>query len=269
MNPAVTIQSDLCTGCGLCVQDCTFKHLTLRDGKAAPVPTTHCSECGHCFAICPQGAVQMAGTSDSGILAVDSVDRIAPDTLLDNLKIRRSIRCFRPDPVDREDIRRIIEAGRFTPTGSNRQQNRYLVVENPTETIEPDGLKAFQELLDREKASGNNALAQRFSYLELTPGSFFHYAPAVILVISTDPVDAALASTSMELMAEAMGYGVLYVGLYTRAVKHSSELRRDLGIREGEDLVTVLAVGKTDLRYQRSVPRKPADITWAGDRQTE
>lgn len=41
---------------------------------------------------------------------------------------------------------------------------------------------------------------------------FFKNAPAAIVVVSKDEINASLAASNMELMAEALGLGVLYSG---------------------------------------------------------
>lgn len=50
----VYIDEGLCTGCGACVHDCIQHNLVLENGKAHPI--TECMKCGHCVAICPEGA---------------------------------------------------------------------------------------------------------------------------------------------------------------------------------------------------------------------
>ncbi|WP_415718599.1 nitroreductase family protein [Maridesulfovibrio sp.] len=48
--------------------------------------------------------------------------------VLDALRGRRSIRKFTNDPVDREDIATILDAGRWAPSGLNNQPYRFLVI---------------------------------------------------------------------------------------------------------------------------------------------
>lgn len=45
-----------------------------------------------------------------------------------------------------ENIERIVEAGRFTPTGSNRQNVRYVIIEKDIPFFENEALKSYKKL---------------------------------------------------------------------------------------------------------------------------
>lgn len=75
-------------------------------------------------------------------------------------------------------------------------------------------------------------------------------------------VDASLASASMELMAEAMGLGTLYVGLFAVAAKLNKRIRYELALAKKEKVVVCLARGYPNVKYIRTVPRKKAGVEW-------
>jgi len=52
-----------------------------------------------------------------------------PASLFDLLKNRRSIRKYTEEPVTREELTAILEAGRWAPSGLNNQPCRFLVVQ--------------------------------------------------------------------------------------------------------------------------------------------
>ena len=49
--------------------------------------------------------------------------------LSEAIKGRRSVRRFRPDPVQRDVIERILELAQWAPSAMNRQDWRFIVVE--------------------------------------------------------------------------------------------------------------------------------------------
>jgi nitroreductase len=53
------------------------------------------------------------------------------DEFLELIKARRSTRRFKPDPVPDEYVDRIIEAGRWAPSGFNQQPWEFVVVRDP------------------------------------------------------------------------------------------------------------------------------------------
>lgn len=123
----VHIDNELCIGCGLCVADCFPKNIVIEDKKAKAV--FNCMECGHCVAVCPQNAVSIEGY-EMGEVEESTLESAAldPDLLLKAIKGRRSIRRFVQKPVEDKKLMNIIEAGRFTPTGSNLQGTSYVIV---------------------------------------------------------------------------------------------------------------------------------------------
>ncbi|MFC1847530.1 ATP-binding protein [Chloroflexota bacterium] len=53
----VTINEDLCNGCGECVPSCVEGALQIVDGKAKLISEIYCDGLGACLGECPQGAI--------------------------------------------------------------------------------------------------------------------------------------------------------------------------------------------------------------------
>lgn len=263
MNSTVKINIEKCIGCGLCCKDCPHHVLVLQNGKVTMM-ADKCLECGHCVAICPKDAFTMSGYDMNEVKTYDkSIFGIDDDILLNTIQFRRSVRHYQDRQIEKEVIKKIIEAGRFTPTGSNKQRIRYIVAQNNIPVFENEALKIFRKLKRLLKiVSKFVKLPYDVSGYKLEPGFFFHGAPTVLFIISDDDVDASLASMSIELMAEAMGLGTLYVGFFAVATKLSRRIRKELGLAKKEKVVTCLAMGYPDVKYMRTVPRKKAEIEW-------
>ena len=69
---------------------------------------------------------------------------------------RRSTRIYGKESVERDKTEKIIEAGRFAPTGGNRQPIRYVVVHTP-EKVEMIRKMTFETLVE-EAARIDNAV---------------------------------------------------------------------------------------------------------------
>jgi len=263
MESAIKIQidRDKCTGCGQCAADCLRRVIEIQDQKARML-SDECLKCGHCLAICPVNAVRMDGVEDTILEKNESVKTLDAGSLQAHLKLRRSVRQYRQTPVEREKLEKIIEAGRLTPSGSNAQNVRYIVVQNGIDELEDEVIAQYREFNKQAETSGPDPARLNISENRLKRGFLFYNAPALILVVSENSVNACLAAMSMELMAESLGLGTVYVGLFARPASQNESLRRSLGIAEKEDIVVCLTVGYPAVTYLRSAPKKPANIVW-------
>ncbi|MFC1895223.1 nitroreductase family protein, partial [Thermodesulfobacteriota bacterium] len=126
------IDGDLCTLCGACVEICV-RHVLKMDGETVEAAEpTHCILCGHCSAVCPVDAIRVPGVvREEFVDAPKPHDLPSPQQLMGLMRSRRSVRKFLRKPVERDLIEKVIEAGRFAPTGGNRQPIRYAVVHTP------------------------------------------------------------------------------------------------------------------------------------------
>ena len=66
----------------------------------------------------------------------------------------------------------------------------------------------------------------------------------------------------MELVANSLGIGMVYVGYFVALVAQSPRLRQWIGLQETDRVVTCLSMGYPAVRYLRSVPRKPLQARW-------
>ena len=251
---SVSIDSEKCTGCGLCISDCQRRDLKIENNKAVPLNNA-CFLCGHCVAICPENAVILNGLNDEPCEIPTGPPFLDEKSLMAHLRFRRSIRHYKNTPVEKDKLEKIIEAGRLTPTASNMQNVRYMVIQNGINEIEDTVIAQYKNPVGF--SSVYSFPPDRFKR-----GFLFYDAPAIILVISPREINACLAAANMELMAEALGLGVVYVGLFTAPANVNRELRASLGIAEGENIFACLALGYPAVTYKRSAPRKTANVIW-------
>ena len=249
----VLVNQSRCIGCGLCVSDCPTSAIRLVDGKAVAT-MQGCIRCGHCQAICPQNAVSLSGFAEAP-------EEITPEMhvdaakLLGQLKARRSIRQFSQREIALALIDQIIEAGRYTPTGTNSQNVSFAVLREHLSDYEAPAIRIFQRLkraIDLVYSGTRN--------IQIDDHFLFKNAKAVIVIKSADLVNGALAASSMELMAQSLGLGVFYSGFFTMVVRLSGKLKRRLQVRRGDKVVTTLVLGYPAVKYQRTAQRETPDV---------
>ncbi len=263
----IQIDQERCIGCGRCVEDCFPQEIELVNGKA--VPREHrCIECGHCIAVCPADAVRLTGYSMEEVTDLgDLHQEIDPEAYLNHLKARRSIRQFTEQPVSDRDIDQILQAGRYSPTGGNRQNVTYYVSRKNLSTFRECVYEQLRKLGEAQQASG--APSSGYWKLWLTmydafrkdgTDRLFFDAGTVIVVSSDSPQSACIAAAHMETMVYSLGLGMLYSGFIAAAVAASPELKERVCRKPGYEPYAVLVIGHPKVRYVRTVPRKPADV---------
>ena len=264
----VEIIEEKCIGCGLCGQECPTKNLVVEDGKATVRGI--CMECGHCFAVCPANAVCISDYPSDGIVEFgDEMPYVNGDDFLRFIKSRRSIRNYKEKPISKDTWVKVLEAGRFTATGANIQDVKYVVVQEGLETVKKYVWSGFSAMIDQmKKLQGEtNPFVQKLQAMNNTYLSFpqndplFFNAPSLLVITSGSPLNGGLAASNIELMAHAEGLGALFSGFIQRGLAASDEACGYLGVNKTE-ICACMMMGYPDVKYQRSVPRKATDIQW-------
>ncbi len=144
--------------------------------------------------------------------------------VIEAIKARRSVRSYQERAVESEKIEQILEAARLAPSAHNRQNWKFVVVQD---------------------AGTRQALAKACN-----DQAFIGQAPVVIGACSTDPervmasgqptsaVDLAIAVDHMSLAAVELGLGSCWIGAFD-----APAVGKVLGVPDGAVVVHVLPLG--------------------------
>lgn len=272
--PNVIINKETCIGCGLCVKECSRHAIFLVNDKA-DVQLSLCNECSHCFAVCPNRSVSMPPYDEDEIMEYDGSKSILdPDDFLYFQKFRRSIRNFKDKEVEKEKLNQIIEAGRYSPTASNRQLNRYIVIGDRIDEVKEMVMKTLYDFANDSSYQATGGVDYRQTWLKMYDefkekkiDRLFYNAPQIIVIVSEDKggfadVNGGIAASRMELQANSLGLGVCYIGFFKRAISSNSKLRELIGMKDNEEFVVSFIIGYPNVKYRRTVIRKPADVRY-------
>ena len=123
----LTVNQDKCLRCGICVECCPSCILSMGENGPECNFDRGCMSCGQCVAICPVGALDNKYTPLEKQRPV-TMPVLDSATAYEFLRMRRSVRNFKPQPPTDEEITRLLDIARYAPTAGNSQGMYYIVI---------------------------------------------------------------------------------------------------------------------------------------------
>ncbi|MDD5627767.1 MAG: nitroreductase family protein [Elusimicrobia bacterium] len=290
MDERIRIDAARCTSCGLCVKVCFPNYGTGPDGKVMTRPELFCAACGHCLAVCPADAISHPRVQSAACTPLREADRPSYEQYLGFLRMRRSRREFKDQPVPREVIAKLLAAGAQAPNGLNRQNVHYTVITDRAVLKElsarvtagmgrlaallrnPAGrffFRLFQPRVYRE-LEFFLPLLEQVSAGKLSGRDLVCYdAPCAILVHTAAAdlcgcEDAVYAAANIQYAAETLGLGTCVVGFITNPVNEDKALRALVRLPAGHRVQTSLVVGYPQFRYAKAPPKAEPQADYVG-----
>lgn len=290
----ISIDESRCTQCGLCIPVCVRRILKDEGKRIRISDPALCIYCGHCKAVCPTDAPIFADLNQEEFEPLPKVEKIPEaSAFLWFLRRRRSLRIYQSKPVEVEKLKMIVEAGRFAPTGGNRQACEYVVVRGrktldwlctlTIQALAEEG-KKIREALDRHRRL-KEPIPEPYLSRQFYPpvwdriaqkwaegvDQLLHHAPALVVIhvrkgaAVTPEVDTGLSAMQMVLMAETLGLGTCFIGFLLFALENSAELKEALKLPPENQAYVAFTVGYPDVKFLRLVARNPGRVKWLGN----
>jgi nitroreductase/NAD-dependent dihydropyrimidine dehydrogenase PreA subunit len=291
--PQITIDANLCKKDGLCAMTCPRAIFRQEEKGTMPkiVDLEMCFGCGHCVAICPQGAISHSEYPQDAVNPIKSEQLPTYDQVLELVRSRRSKRVFKDKPVERDLIEKVMEAARFAPSEHNTQTTEFVVIQDRAMIDQIAALTAayYEGLVRRLRSPigravyrlvvGARALRTVLEFVPEMEGlvSVFHsgtdyilrQTPVLVLFCADrtggfPDVNASLAVQNAALAAETLGLGCFYAGFVVRACLRDDAIARLVSLPETHKIFGALAMGYPRLRFTKWPERRPAEVTWVG-----
>jgi nitroreductase/NAD-dependent dihydropyrimidine dehydrogenase PreA subunit len=297
----ITVDLEKCTGCGLCVQNCPFSCLEMDETTETKHPKMRdeyiCMSCSNCIIACPKEALSIGqcfevkgGFFDTGFSPIkmplepkDADGNPAEWTVVERTILeRRSVRNYKKTPVPDTFIRRVLEAGRFAPSGGNHQPWKFTVVTDPEFIAQLEGAcqavwAGMYPVFTNDDAVINmvgvvptgvfDPRTQRgLRGIALKELPVFFNAPALIFMgghvkLNDAPTAIGICGENMNLAACALGLGACWTN-FGKAVNFIPEIKAKLGFDENWQVESVLALGYPKFKQAGLVARQYRPVAW-------
>ena len=285
----ITIDYDKCNSCRACLDVCRRCFFLEDETVVVHADEDCCSLCGHCVSICSPGAIEHHMMDMNNFIDIRKDELIASDDFFEFLRQRRSHRHFKNKGIPKQDMDKLIEIVRYSPTGSNSQSVEVVVIQD-AQRIEKlsnlavdfmaaggeESAKRLQELKAEGKGTPEELavmeMMERYGELmkqsrEMGNDPVFYRAPAVVVFHSnkegrSQKDNCVIASTTMGLLARTMGLEYTYIGIFEAAANESPPVMKELNLPKGHGVFSVIVLGYPKLKFLRTVDRKPTAVRW-------
>ncbi len=294
----ICINTDICNGCGLCVEVCKDFSIELHDNVAVKSENSifGCIACGHCMAVCPESAITVSERelSEEDLISLSNLENsVKYDQLYSLLLKRRSIREFKEQNVENELIEKILSAAQTAPMGippsdvhvlvfnSREKLNNFsidycrylkgmqwivsgwfLTLMRPFWGKENDTLfRQFLRPLFKIYIDGMNRNQNHVTY-DAPLGMYFYGSPYC------DPADPLIAATYAMIAGESLGLGTCMLGAVHPMIqsgRKAGKFRKKWGIRHKSKEGVFVIFGYPSVKYARGIKRTFAAVDYFPD----
>lgn len=176
------------------------------------------------------------------------------------LKGRRSVRAYTDEPVSKEEVEAILEAGTWAPTAMNHQPLRFIIIEDKN---------LIKYVSDRTKAAVSEISPQMKQEFATAKDVICYNAPMLILVCTEKDaqwsqgnlLDSVLAAQNMFLKAYELGLGTCYMG-FVGFLASKPEALRKMGVPENCVMQVPFILGHPKNRQGAGKRKNPIILEW-------
>lgn len=298
MKAKVKINPETCIGCGLCTKVCSKKILKM-DNKQLTVldyPDWGCNQCGLCMSICPTKSIQVEGLNYDELVAL-SDNEIDFADMEEMLSSRRSIRSYKDRIVERNVIDKVIRMSALTPICVPPTNVQVLVLDDKEHLNELylDIVRCWKKLIKSMKNPIYRAISRRVAGANQYHALISHGLPSAriccesadkgkdVLTFDAPAIiffhgnkhdicvveNCWLAASYATIAAHFMGLGSILSGMIPPIVNMNTDVKRKIGIPDGNNIQSCLILGYSAVKFKRKIPREHKEVRYLERSKTQ
>lgn len=289
----ISLNEERCKGDLACTEVCPVRIFQATEKKKPPriSVTDHCVLCGHCIAVCPNGALTHSELDSPEFQRIRDREPVSAERFVKFMCQRRSVRAYKDEPVHRELLEEIIRVAGYAPTSAHggegwvRSATIVTGAENMQRVVDltAEHMRRLANLLDsavvrllarwKEAPRAGRAmlpdLRMRLAEYDQGRDVITYNAPAAVFIHTPreTPVpeaDCDAAMMAILLAAHAHGLGGCWNGFLAKAAtgfKVKSQLREMLQLPKHHDVYAAATIGYPRFRLH-SLPHRQTRIHW-------
>lgn len=295
--PAITVNKNTCSECGLCVRIRPTRIFRLsKEDSAAKTTTQHpeeCVLCGQCLCACSTNSIIHSGFVLTNFKRIHNQNTITPEFAFEFLSQRRSVRNYKKGTPSKELLEKLVQIAGYAPGSPHHwvgwvrnitvvygEENMNVILDLTADYIQKllkllksNFLKMMAKFSDSARA-GLSVIPDfemrlyeyqngRDSIIYNAPVAIFFHAP---VASSTPQTDCDAALLLVQLYAEANGLGTCWNGLLQGAaagdhLKGFTKLEDFLKIPKDHKCYAAMTLGYPSINLH-SIPERKVDVKW-------
>ena len=176
------------------------------------------------------------------------------------IKGRRSVRAYTDEPVLKEQIEAVLEAGTWAPTAMHREPLRFIVIEDK---------KLIKYVSDETKLLVRQMMPHLNEQFSIEADIICYNAPVLILICTekdkqwanVNLLDSVLAAENMFLKSYELGLGTCYMG-FIQLINSKPDVLKKIGIPENLEMTVPLILGHPKAKQGEGKRNKPNILKW-------
>ena len=176
------------------------------------------------------------------------------------IKGRRSVRAYTDQPVSKDQLQAVLEAGTWAPTGMGREPWRFIIIEDK---------KLIKLASDETKTLVKQMMPPMAEEFSSEADIVCYNAPMLVLICSEKDaqwnhvslLDSVLAAENIFLKAYELGLGTCYMG-FVELLNNKPAVLKKLGVPDNYQMMVPFIIGHPRGKQGAGKRKKPQIKEW-------